>query len=168
MRRIVGLLIRCQVAARGSALGRESHELPGRGVGVAHVAFHHRVRAQQREPVEVILDRLNGYIPAGGSVALGAIGAHLAAMNIRVAVRAILSHVGEDRFYVAFRAAHFFVHSAEGKPRGVVIEFGNGANRSPTGAGMAVLARNCERTVRALARLLLGIRRANKNERQNH
>ena len=101
-------------------------------------------------------------------MALGAVGAHLAAVNIRVAIRAILAHVGEDGFRVAFRAAHFFMHSAKRITRGVVIEFGDGANRGPACAGMAVLARNGQRPVRTPARLLLGIGRANEGKRQKN
>ena len=105
----------------------------------------------------MILDRLHRYIPAQRSVALGAVGAHLAAVNIRVAVRAIFAYLGEDGLRVAFRAAHFFMHAAKGVARGVVIEFGDGANRGPTRTGVAVLAGNIQRAVRTAARLLLGM-----------
>lgn len=168
MRGIVSLPIRCQVAARRSARGRESLELPGCGIGVAHVAFHHGVRSQQRKSIEVVLDRLHRYIPAGGSMAPGAVGAHLTAVNIRVAIRAILAHVGENGFRVAFRAANFFVHSAKRVARGVVIEFGNSTNRGPACARMAVFARNSQGAMRTPTRLLLGVCGANKGQRQNH
>ncbi len=121
--------------------------------------------AQQRKSVEVILDVLHSHIPASRCVALRAIGAHLAAVNIRVAIRAILAHVREDWLHVAFRASYFFVHAAEGIPCGVVIEFRDGADRCPACGGMAVFTRDIQRSVRALGRLLLSIRSPNKCKR---
>ena len=125
------------------------------------------MRAKQRESVEVLLDRLIRDIPTGDGVALGAIGPHLTAMNVGVAVRAIFPDISEDRLDVALRAGNFFVHAAKGISRGVVVELRNGANRNPTGAGVAVLARNCQRAVRAPCRLLLRIRRADEGQCKN-
>jgi len=161
---IDGLLEIRHVARRASR--RESGKLSDRSVLVAPGAFHSCVGAQQRKTIEVILDRLHRNIPAHGSVALGAVGAKLAAVNIRVAVGAILAHVGEDGFHMAFRAINFFVHPAQGIARGVVIKFGNGADRSPARRGVAVLARKGKRSVRTPARLALRIGRVRKGKRQ--
>jgi len=125
------------------------------------------MRAKQRESVEVLLDRLIRDIPTGDGVALGAVGPHLTPMNVGVAVRAIFPDISEDRLDVALRAGNFFVHAAKGISRGVVVELRNGANRNPTGAGVAVLARNCQRAVRAPCRLLLRIRRADEGQCKN-
>lgn len=131
---------------------------------MALVAFHNRVRAQQREPVEVVFDRLHRNIPARGSVALGAVCAHLTAVKIRVAVRTIFAHVREDCFHVAVRAAHFFMHSAKRIGSGVVIEFRKSANRVPTGVCMAVLARNRKGAVRASRGRPLSLYRASRSK----
>ena len=72
-------------------------------------------------------------IPTLHGVALRAIGAHLAAMNIRVAIGAIFPYVGEDGFRVALHALHFFVHAAEQVVGLVVIEFGDCSNGAPAG-----------------------------------
>src|SRR5882762_6921905 len=149
------------------AICRKSQELSDSGALVTLVALHDSVRAKQRESVEVLLDRLIRDIPTGDGVALGAIGPHLTPMNVGVAVRAIFPDISEDRLDVALRAGNFFVHAAKGISRGVVVELRNGANRNPTGAGVAVLARNCQRAVRAPCRLLLRIRRADEGQCKN-
>src|SRR6266478_4161978 len=84
-----------QVAGRTSS--RESQVLSDSGALVTLLAFHHCVRSQKRKSVEVLLDRLNRDVPTQDSVALGAVGAKLTAMNIGVAVRAVLADISEDR-----------------------------------------------------------------------
>jgi hypothetical protein len=120
------------------------------------LALDYRVRAEQRKPVEVLLDRLHRHLPSENRVALRAIRAELGAVNIGVTIGAILANVGENRLGMATCARYFFVHAAKRVPRGVVIEFGNGANGSPACVGMAIFAGNVEWTVRTPARLSLG------------
>ena len=127
---------------------------------MALLAFHHGVRAEQRKSVEVLLNRLDRNLPAENRVALRAIRAELCAVNVSVAIGALLSNVREHRLGVASGAGHFFVHAAKRVPRGVVIEFGNGANGRPTRVRVAILAGNVQGTVRTSARLPLGVRRA--------
>ena len=93
-------------------------------------------------------------------MALRAVRSELGAMNVGVTIGAILANVGEHRLGVASGAGHFFVHAAKRVPRGVVIEFGDGANGSPAGVGVAIFAGNVQGTVRTSARLPLGGRRA--------
>jgi hypothetical protein len=64
-------------------------------------------------------------------VTLGAVGSHLRAVNVRMAVGAIFSHIREYGLRVATRAGNFCVHSAQRILRGVVIEFGDRANWRP-------------------------------------
>ena len=80
----------------------------------------------------MILHALRGDVPALHGVALRAIGTHLAAVNVRVAIGAIFSNVGEDRFGVALHALHFFVHAAQRIVRAVVIKFEIGSDGTPT------------------------------------
>lgn len=124
---------------------------------MAFLAFHHGVRPEQRKAVEVLLNRLRGDLPAENSVALRAVGPKLAAMNVGVAIRAILADVGENRFRMAARAGHLLVHASQRIPRGVMVEFRNGANGSPAGIRVAVFTGNIEGTVRTPAWLPLGI-----------
>ena len=129
---------------------------------MALLALHHGMRADERKPVEVLLDRLHGNLPAENRVALRAVRAELRAVNVSMAIGAVFSDVGENRLGVASRAGHFFVHTAKRVARGVVVEFRDGANGGPARVRMAILARNVEGTVRTSARLPLGIRRATK------
>jgi len=79
----------------GLAGRREPQILPGGGILVAFLALDDRMGAEQRKPVVVLLDRLNRHVPAQNGVAFGAVGAHLAAMNVGVAIRAVFSNVGK-------------------------------------------------------------------------
>jgi len=103
----------------------------------------------------MLLHRVHRNLPAEGAVALGAIGAKLTAVDIRVAIRAVLAHILENRLEVTLGAVNFFVHSAQRVSRGVVVEFRNSPNRCPTRARVAILTRNRKWTVRTPARLPL-------------
>ena len=150
----------------GHTSSRESQVLPHGGALVTLVAFHHRMRSEQRKSVEVILDGLHRHVPAAHRVALGTIGAELTAMNIGVAVRAVLADIGEDGPEVALRAVNFFVHSAKRISRGVVVEFWDRANRGPARARVTVFAGYRKGSMRTPAGLLLRIRRADENNCQ--
>lgn len=113
------------------------------------------MRAEKREAVLVIFHLLHGDIPSLHRVALGAIGAHLATMNIGVAVGAIFADVREDRLNMALGAFHFFVHPAQRIARLVVIEFWDRPYRTPSRRGVAVLARNSKGTMRVASDLFL-------------
>ena len=95
-------------------------------------------------------------------MALGAIGAELSVVNVRMAIGAVLAHVRENGFGVASRAGYFFVHAAQRVPGCVVIEFGNGANGGPASVRVAIFTGNREGTVRTSARLPLGASRHDK------
>ena len=92
-------------------------------------------------------------------MALRAIGAHLAAMNIRVTIGAILADVREDGLHVALNAFHFFMQTAQGILRFIVIKLGNGADGTPTSGGVAVLAGNVERSMGIARGLVLSSRK---------
>lgn len=76
-------------------------------------------------------------------------------MNIRMATRAIFSHVREDRPCMATGARNFRVHAAQRIFGCVVIKFGDGTNRRPVGIGMAIFAGDIQRSVRTPFGLLL-------------
>ena len=150
----IGRLLKIRHMA-GFASRRKPQVSSHGGVLMALVALQDGVRAEQRKPVEVILNRLHRRLPAQNRVALDAVLAELRAVNVGVAIGAVLAHVGKHRPRVASRAGYFFVHAAQRVARRVVIEFGNGANGNPACAGVAILARNSEGTVRTSARLSL-------------
>lgn len=131
-----------------NAGGRQALELADGGALVAVLALNGGVRAQEGEAVLVILYLLYGDVPALHGVALGAVCAHLALVNIGVTILAVFPYVGEDRLDVALDALHFFVHPAQGIFGFVVVKFRNGADGLPTGSSVAVLARNREGAVR--------------------
>jgi len=97
----------------------------------------------------VVLDLLNGNLPAKHRVALRAVRTELSAVNIRMAIRAVLSDVRENRLYMALGAFHLFVHASKRVTRLVVIEFRDRSNRPPARRGMAVFTGNRQGTVRA-------------------
>ena len=162
IRRLLPIL---QVAGR--ARSRKAQVISDCGVRMALLAFHYSVRAKQRKSVEVLLHRLDRHPPAENRVALGAVGAELTTVNVGVTIGALLSNFGENRPGMTSRAGYFFVHSAKRVPRGVVVEFGNGANGGPACVRVAIFAGNDEGTVRTSARLPLGIRRAAERKGKN-
>ena len=89
-------------------------------------------------------------LPASNRVALFAVRAQLALVNVRVAVLASLSNAGENRLDVALRASHGLVHAAQRIARPVVIEFRNCADRLPGARRMAVLAGHVQWSVGAV------------------
>src|SRR6185437_13657552 len=83
------------------ARGRESLELPNRRALVASVAIERRMRSHQREAVLVVLDLLYRDLPSLHRVALLAVGAELAFVNVGVAVSALVRNIAEHQLGVA-------------------------------------------------------------------
>ena len=90
----------------GVALGRHRLKLAAGGAFVARVAVHRRMGSSQRETVVVLLDLLDGYLPAADGVALFAIRPELAAVNIGVTVLTALSSVREHWLHMALNASY--------------------------------------------------------------
>src|ERR1035437_341576 len=99
MHRVGRLLPIRQVAGRAGR--RESQVISDSGVFVALLAFHYSVRSEQRKSIEVLLNRLDRYLPAEDRVTLGAVRAELSAVNVGVAIGAVLTNIGENWFGVA-------------------------------------------------------------------
>lgn len=95
----------------------------------------------QRKPILVIPDSVQRDLPAPNGVALLAVGAHLAAMQVGVAVRALLADIGEDEAGMARRAVQLLMHAAQRIAGLIVVELGDRADWLPTRVGMAVFAR---------------------------
>jgi hypothetical protein len=144
--RIRGLLVVLGVA--GIALRREPLKLPGGRTGVAGITIERRMRPQQWKAILVLVDLLGPDSPALDGVALLAVCAELPLMNVGVAVRASLSYIGKDRLDVALRAVHVLVQAPKWKLSLIVIELGNGTDRSPGGRRVAVLAGRVQISVR--------------------
>ena len=162
VRRIRGALPVFQVARIAGR--RKSQELPRRRLLVALLARHGGVRAKQWKAILVILHLLYRDIPALHRVALLAIRSHLPPVNVRVAIRAILPHVGEHRLYVALHTFHLFVHASQRIGGFIVVELGSGFDRTPSTRGVAVFARHIQRAVGTALGLVLGGTRGRRRQ----
>lgn len=84
-------------------------------------------------------------------MALFAGGAKLPLVDVCMAISTFLANVGKHRFSVAPGTAHALVHAAQREAGLVVIELRDIANGFPSALGMAVLAGDIQRSVRATA-----------------
>lgn len=116
---------------------------------MAGVALNCRMGPQQGKPVVVVLNRLDGNVPALHRVTLLAARAHLPAMDVGMAIRALSADVREYHLGVALSAGHAFVHPPQGVTRFVVIKFRDSSNWLPSQSGMAILAGHVEAAMRA-------------------
>jgi hypothetical protein len=107
----------------GIAGGGQADKLPSRRVLVTVFALQQGVRPNQRESILVILHCLKRNLPAFYRVAVRAIGAKLAPMEVGVTIGALRTYVFENQARVALAATHVLVHAAQGISGQVVIEF---------------------------------------------
>ena len=122
---------------------------------MARFTLHRRVGPNERKSVFVCAHGLQRHVPPHHGVALLAIRAELAPVNIRMAVGTLRAHVSKDRLGVALHAVHLRVHAAERVARFIVVEFRNGPDGLPARLRMAIFAGNGQGAVRAAR---LGIR----------
>jgi len=105
--------------------------------------------AEQREPILVLPDLLYCHLPSLDGVALCTISSKLALMNVGMAVGASLTHVGKNRLDVTLGASHVLVHAAKRISRLIMIKLRDIADRFPATKGVAILARDIQRAMRA-------------------
>lgn len=134
----------------GEALRRHRLELAVGATLVTGVAVDRRVRSGEREAIVVLLNILVGDLPSAHRVALLAIRAQLATVNVGVAILALVTDVSEHHLYVTLRASDGGVHAAKRVLGLIVIEFGNGADRFPRAGRVTILARDCKTPVRTV------------------
>lgn len=96
----------------------------------------------------MLVDIVNRDLPAIHPVTQVALNAVLAAMQVGVAVLALLSDVSEQGIDVALLAGHLGMHASQGIGGLVVIKLRVLADRHPCRRGVAVLARSFQRSVR--------------------
>jgi len=155
----------------GNARRGHGLELAVGRVLVAQIAIDCRVSAGQRETIVVLLDLLDRYSPSAHAVALLAIRAQFALVNVSVAVLAAQAHVAEHRLHVALRTRHILVQSAQRVMGLVVIEFRNRANRLPALCGVTVLTGNGQisvRTTRTCGTLVRPARKPTQEKQQRN
>jgi len=108
---IGGLGIHVTADVAPNTIGRQAFKTSHGGVLVTRIAFDERVGAQQRESILVVTNRLNRRGPALHVMALLTLRTHLAAMDISMAISALVPHVGENRAGVALGARHALMHA---------------------------------------------------------
>lgn len=113
------------------AIHGQARELAHGGALMTRVAVHCGMRADQREAVGVLLDFLLGNVPPLNRVALLAIRAKLAPMEVGVAPGASRRGVAEYQALVAPHATDVDVHAAQGVFGSVVIELRHTAEGTP-------------------------------------
>jgi hypothetical protein len=125
------------------------------GSAMAGVARNRRVSAQQREAIQVVLDRSGGDPPSLNRVAVLTLSAELTPVKIRVTGRTLRPSFGKNSRDVARITGYVLMHPSQGKLSLVVIELGLGAQRREARGGVAVLTRDRNRPVRIPRRLAL-------------
>jgi len=116
---------------------------------MALFAHHRRVSPEQGKPVVVVLNRGDLDVPALHRVALLAVGAELAPVEIRMAFRALGRCFRKDQIHVAAGAGNTLVHTTQRKTGlRIVIEFHHFADRSPRSRRVTALARQGKVPVR--------------------
>jgi len=112
MVRIIRLAEDIHVATHAFRGKAKAIELPDRADFVAGIAIDHGMGANQREAILVLIDVVNGDLPAIRVVAEFAFRAVLAAMKIRVTVLTLIRGIAELQVGVAVDAVHFHVAAA--------------------------------------------------------
>ena len=142
-------------------LRREPLELSCSRAFMAGFAIHSGMRAHQWKTVFMPADGLNCNVPAFDGMARIAIRTELPAMNVGMAIRALLADIGEHQFDVALRALHLLVHALQRIVRLVVVKLWNTADGFPTERRVAVFARNVQsRAVRISSDRFLCLRKS--------
>ena len=145
----IGSVLKVRLVA-GEARRRHRLKFAVGAALVAGIAVHSCVGTGQRETIVVLLHIFNGDRPSADGVALLAIRAQLALVNIGVAVLAALPNVGENHLHVTLGAGDSRVHAAQRIARLVMVELRNCADRPPAIRGVAVLARDRQAAVRTV------------------
>lgn len=92
---------------------RKACELARGCISVTVFALQKRMRANKREAILMVANLFERNLPAFHAMAALAIGAKLAAMNIRVAVGTLRANLFEDKIGVALCARHLCMHTAQ-------------------------------------------------------
>ena len=145
-----GLVKGFLVAADALGGKTEAIELSNSSHFVAGIAINHCVRANQGETVLVLIDAMNGYLPTVGVVAQFAFRAILAAMQVGMAVLALIGSICKLQIGVAIPACDDCMASAQRKAGSCVIEFDLALNYLPICRGVTGGAWKIELAMRTL------------------
>lgn len=140
------------------ALRGHEVELRERSTFMAILAGRGGMCTGQRKPVHVHVDLGGGNFPAAYRVTVLASRGHFAAVNVSMAVGALIADIGEHHLGMAVYAVDALVQAAQRKLRLVMVELGHRTNRLPSVHGVAVLTSDIQIAVGA-ARLFCRLRR---------
>lgn len=107
---------------------------------MATLTFSGCMRSYQRKPIHVPVNIPSDLIPAAYGMALLAVAAHLAPMNVCMAIGALFSHMGKNQIDMTAPAGEPRVHPLKGELCLAVIEIRGRPDRGPARHCMAVLA----------------------------
>jgi hypothetical protein len=116
----------------------------------------------------VVLNLVDGNLPAENGVTLRAIGAELAQVDVRVTIGAILPDISENRLCMTFNTSNFFVLSTQRIRGFVVIKLQYRTYRTPSRRGVTVFAGNRQGAVRTADITLLSAECRNEQKQPNN
>ena len=122
--------------------------------------------AGERKAVHVQVDLRSRDFPAADGVTAFASTRQFSAMNVSMAIGALIADVGKHHLGVAVYAVDALVQAAQGKLGLVVVELWYRSDRLPPVHGMAVLASDIQVAVRAASLLCRLLRRSARNGRR--
>ena len=131
----------------GDTRRRQPRELAGCSSLVAVVTEQGGMRPHEREAVVVPSHGLYRGLPALDGVAIFASDPKLAAMNVGVAVCALITDIGKDQTDVALRTRDTGVHTPQWVARLAVIELDDVTEGLPGCEGVATVAGDVQVTV---------------------
>ena len=134
----------------GIAFRRHRLEFTDRGSLMAYVAIHRGMCTGKRKAVIVLLHLPNGNLPSANGMALLAVCPQLTLVEVGMAILTALAHTREHGPDVTLGAGDRRVHAPKRIFRPIMIEFRNGADRSPRVGGVAVLAGYVQISVRTV------------------
>ena len=136
---------------------------------MASITSHGGVGSDQRKTILVLLDVLDGNLPALDRVAIRAVGSQLPAMDVGMAIGAGMAYVSKHHLGVALRAGvDRGMHATERIPGFVMVEIRQRPDRFPARVGVTRLARKTEATVGASRGGLVRPLLSTQGKRQRH
>lgn len=143
-----GSLKRPQMATH--AVGRESLTVKlANGPGpVARIAVHGGVRADQRKTILMLIDGMDGDLPATDPMTQVALCSIFPPVQVGMAILAVVSYLGEYQIDMTFPASYPHMHAPQGITRLAVIKLRFAADRFPLRGCMTSFTSDLHRTMR--------------------
>ena len=121
---------------------------------MAGLAVQSSMHTHQREAGAVMpLDHLCGFVPSSGRMTLLAIAAQLPLMNVKMAIKAALTRIGEHKRCMALHAPHLSVPPHQRKVSLAMIKIQGRLQPAPTFGGVTLAASKAEIPVGVLVNL---------------